>query len=475
MDTKKLRAEIVVTNVLERIQAENRAWQADGKDAWSALRSLGGGNLPRGDEVVIARNLHSEYPTLKKALKSQATSVGKFCTDCGLGTDGGYTKELHRMMLPPATSPEKVHLRRNASKYRNLLKGISRVYGVSVSSLANRLMVGMSLHPANAVVRDKVERVQAMLQGIVDGIDDEFGMFALFKETAELKAKHAESGGSCRWPHMEADEREWVYMPGNWLAAKGLNEMFPNGYSNPFSDTEKNALASTAKNAERAAAMDTSRAYWQEPVTNNLDPITIWRGGPALCGCVMSDDFFYVPHVYLGYGGGVLDAADDETTSQAPSELCGRALEIFKRYGSAPCESWDAVAQKPIGPLSSMEDYLAHYHAWLIIYPSPDNTKLMPMLLVPIEECGPILIPLDSIALSWLRNAFWVGPEGQTKTFFDRIKSLIGAKPSEAKTILEGLKLTAPWFRSNPFMKMKEEDERDSEYARALCLSMTVK
>ncbi|WP_324733395.1 hypothetical protein [Pseudomonas paeninsulae] len=142
MDTKERRAEIVVTNVLDRIQAENRAWQADGKDAWSALRSLGSGNLPRGDELVIARNLHSEYPTLKKALKAQATSLGKFCTDCGLGGEGGYTKELHRMMLPPATSPEKVRLRLNANKYRavagaecNTVIELKRAHHVASSSL----------------------------------------------------------------------------------------------------------------------------------------------------------------------------------------------------------------------------------------------------------------------------------------------------------------------------------------------------
>lgn len=50
---------------LMRVQDESRQWEADGKDAWSALKRLGAKDLPRGDEVILARNLYREFPHLK--------------------------------------------------------------------------------------------------------------------------------------------------------------------------------------------------------------------------------------------------------------------------------------------------------------------------------------------------------------------------------------------------------------------------
>lgn len=117
---------------------------------------------------------------------------------------------------------------------------------------------------------------------------------------------------------------------------------------------------------------------------------------------------------------------------------------------------------------------MAHYHAWLVVYPSPDNTTLMPMLLVPVEECGPILIPLDAIALKALSHAYWVSPDGQTSTFLDRIKSLIGYQPGQPRLILESLRRTAPWLSRNPFMKIKAEKEQNQEYMRRFCMALAV-
>lgn len=113
-----------------------------------------------------------------------------------------------------------------------------------------------------------------------------------------------------------------------------------------------------------------------------------------------------------------------------------------------------------------MDDAMARYHAWLIAYPSPDNSCLMPMLLVPVEECGPVLIPLDVVTLAALRDAFWVAPDGEVEEFLVRIKRLIGYLPGQPKVILEGLRRTAPWLKRNPFMKMKEERAREREYVR---------
>lgn len=460
--------------ILTRVQNESRKWEADGKDAWSALKRLGAKDLPRGDEVILARNLYREFSHLKQELKKQGTKLGSFCEEAGLGSAGNYSKELHRMMLAPDAQPEKVRVRRSASKYRWLLEAMARVFRMSCSTLAHQLMSGTSLHPANAEVREETEEVQGMLQGLVNTVDKEFSLFALFMETAALKSKHAAEGGSCRWPQREAEWRARVFeLPGE-QSADILREFFVDDQSPsavPQRTSEQLRDADVARRAaEREVAMDPARAYWEKPVSKRDSAYEVWLCGPTPSGCYMDDDFFHVPHVYLGYGAGVLNPIDPtlgyrEYATQL-ERLKDDALSVFEQYGPAPDDDWDEVAQKPRGQTSSMDQAMAHYHAWLIAYPSPDNSCLLPMLLIPVEECGPVLIPLDVVTLAALRDTHWVAPNGQIEKFLVRIKRLIGYLPGQPKVILEGFRRTAPWLKKNPFMKMKEEMEREREYVR---------
>lgn len=469
MERTQRSAEEVVAEVLERIQEESKVWEAEGKDAWSALCRLGNTKLPKGDEVILARSLHAEYPRLKTMLKAKHIYLGDFCSDANLGHKDTYSKELHRMMLPPGATPEKIGLRRSANKYRDLLEAMASTYGVSPSSLASHLMLGMSIHPANADERSQLGLVQALLQGIIDRVDQEYGLFRTFMETAELKAKHAQEGGSCRWPHWDASSRFENFLPTDVAAMKSLLALGLDPAVD-YSDTELQAAESTARKAELVSAMDRSRAYWESPPSRKDKSLYSWLCNSA-CGSYMADEFFYVPHVYIGYGEGICNSpAGDPNTQefkQAIAQLCEQALATFKTYGLQPADEWNEETQQPFGQLSSMTDAMAHYHAWLIAYPSPDNLRLMPMLLLPVEEGGPILIPLDIITLSWLKKTYWVGPEGKTKPFFDRIQDLIGCQEHSPKVILEGLRRTAPWLQKNPFMKLKKAEKADQEYIRA--------
>ena len=468
-----------VQTILLRVQEESRKWEADGKDAWSALKRLGAKDLPRGDEVILARSLYREFPRLKSELKRQGIKLGRFCEDAGLGAAGNYSKELHRMMLAPDAQSARVRVRRSASKYRWLLEAMARVFNVSCSALAHQLMSGMSLHPANAEVREEAEEVQGMLQGLVNRVDQEFGLFSLFMETAALKAKHAAEGGSCRWPQFEAELRASAFEPpAASLSEDQIQENLERYFSHepvPWETPrrtfeEERAADVMARAAEREAAMDPTRAYWQEAVTKRSSAHGVWLYGPTPSGCMMDDEFFYVPHVYLGYGEGVINPIDSTLGygehAVAVEKLRDDSLLAFEKYGPAPDDDWDEVAQRPRGQTSSMDDAMARYHAWLIAYPSPDNSCLMPMLLVPVEECGPVLIPLDVVTLAALRDAFWVAPDGEVEEFLVRIKRLIGYLPGQPKVILEGLRRTAPWLKRNPFMKMKEERAREREYVR---------
>ena len=478
-ETPNSSARNAAQTILLRIQDESRKWEADGKDAWSALKRLGAKDLPRGDEIILARNLYREFQRLKRELKSQGTKLGSFCERAGLGSSGNYSKELHRMMLAPDAQPEKVRVRRNASKYRWLLEAMAQIFKVSCSTLAHQVMSGMSLHPTNAEVRDEAEEVQGMLQGLVNAVDKEFGLFAVFMETAALKAKHAADGGSCRWPHWEAGLRASAFEPlGPSLSDVQIKENLDrilSGESMPWHSPEptleeKRANSAVARAAEREAAMNPSRAYWAEAVSKRDSAHDVWLYGPTPSGCCIDDDFFHVPHAYLGYGAGILKPADPNLGygDQAIEieKLRDETLRLFEQYGSVPDDDWDEVARKPTGQTSSMDDAIARYHAWLVAYPSPDNSCLMPMLLVPVEECGPILIPLDVVTLAALRDVYWVAPDGQVEKFLVRIKRLIGYLPGQSKAILQSFRRTAPWLKENPFMKMKAEKEREWEHVR---------
>lgn len=450
-------------NFLKRLQDESRAWELDGKDAWSALLRLGSKPLPPGDEVVLGKRLHAELPRLKSELKKQGVGLGDFCLRAGLGVEGQYSKELHRMILPPDRDPAEVRLRRSAMKYRRLLSEMARVLNQSRSALANRLMLGTSLHPATAVIRDEVDQIQSMLQTVVDAVDAEFRLFQTFMETAALKAEHAGAGGGCRWPQYEAEYRAWQFAPADQDEGNAID----------LEHWQEPIASVSAFAAEREAAMDISRAFWQEAPTKRNKSYESWTWGPTSSGCLQDDEFFYVPHAYLGYGDGLCNMVDSKLTpierDSAVAGLRESALRDFEKYGPAPVDGWDEVTQKPSGQTSSMGDAHANYHAWLVAYPSPDNTRLMPMLLMPVEECGPILVPLDAVTLLGLRNAYWVGTDGQTSTFLERIKSLIGYQPGHPAAILEGLRRTAPWLRYNPFMKMTRQKSTEMELMQEFC------
>lgn len=472
-----------MTVVSELFQAEKNKWEAQGRDAWSRLEQLGSNNLPRGDEVALARKLHEEFPRLKQQLKERGVGLGDLCLSAGLGTDGDYSKELHRMMLPPDKDAAKVRLRRSASKYRSLIAAMAKASGQSSSSLANRLMVGTSLHPATAGVRDEIEMVQAALQATVDTVDEEFGLLRTFLETAELKAKYALEGSKCRWPHYDADYRVGYVSP--------IGEELSNGRYGIAFDDDGNVVVNepdeesqqliredenAASQAELDLTLDTSRAYWERKLDED-GGVDQFLQGPTPSGCIQDDEFFYVPHAYLGHGEGVWSQIDEKLApaakDRAIADLRERVLKDFTQYGERPADGWDEQAKKPLGQTSSLPNAGANYHAWLVAYPAPDNTRLMPMLYIAVEECGPALVPLDVVTLSSLRQTYWIGPAGEVATFFERIKNLIGLRPGEPQAILDGLRATAPWLRWNPFMKMEVKRTEDLALLQKFCGDLT--
>ena len=105
MESSELKISEYAQSIIQEGLATSRLWQKQGEDAWSALKKLGQHNLPDGDEIILAKNIYSEYAALKECLKEKGIKRGEFCEKI---VTVGSSKELDRMMLAPGPSSFRV-------------------------------------------------------------------------------------------------------------------------------------------------------------------------------------------------------------------------------------------------------------------------------------------------------------------------------------------------------------------------------
>lgn len=420
--------------LVEKIQSESRLWQAEGRDAWTALKRLGSGNLPEGDEIVIARRLYQEMEALKIRLKSAKIGLGELCVRAGIGNEGDYSKELYRMTLAPNREPSKIGLRKSAAKYRQLIAAIGQVTKESTSSLASRLLFGTTLHPADVKDWTEIEQVQVALQTIVDVVDKEFRLYEKYMETAQLKASQLAERATCFWPHWGIDRSDY--------------EEGCDGDQEFASDMRRRA--------------DSRSAYWPNPANATL-PNCFWTTGQG-SDCRQDSEFFFIPHAYIG---SVEFTHLPKTDVKALDLLASSIRERDEQCGWEPKDDWDEHEQRPIGQTTSSWDW--QWHGWIVIYPTPDHQRLMPMFYIPCEEGGAFLLPLDARNLRALQdNYYWVG-RTEVSTVYERIKSLIGHLPGTHPSLLEGLRKTAPWFDKNPLFKSRDRKQCEQILLQEFC------
>lgn len=428
---------------LAHIKEASKLWEREDRGVLSALKKLGGHPLPGDDALIVARNVHTEFPRLKAALKAQSRTLGEFCEAAKLSSGVDYSRELHRLMLAPGADPAVVRPRKSADKYLRLIEAMAKALGVSASALAEQMLRGTTLHRADDGDRSEVEMIQATLQRLVDKVDQEFGLHQTYLETAQAKARHAASGGDCRWPQHSGTYRR---------------DFFSDLADDPESATQ-----------ELAVAMDIRRAYWESPITKRFQTFEQFTYGPTPSGCLQDDSFFYVPHCHLGTGAGLNAPLPVNATPQQiqRTQTAVREQTAYDlQFGRAPKDEWDDVNECPVGQTSSMPHTAAHYHAWLIIYPSPDHSGVMPMIYMAVEECGPAIVPLDAVALSAMRRMYWVEDDQTISTWLDHIKRLL--LKDGASGMLGNLRRTAAWLAHNPLLKMERQQSNDMAALQAL-------
>jgi len=446
---------------IKRLEESNQARETEGHDAFNSLRRLKGEKLAQGDETIIARHLYDELPALKRHLRAKGMGIGEFCSRYNITDASESSKEIHRLTLPPDKDPNAVRLRRAAGKYRLLIEAISKVTNESASSLADRVLMGTSLHPAIQLGSlSEAEKLQTALQRIVDKIDGEFGLYAKFMETAKMKSEHIASGGKEHWPLCEP------FSPFDQFVRETV--------SIPIEETDI-----TMFEQEMADAADTRFAFWRRD-TQRAELMPNGFPNVVLYNSVLQDSsFFYVPHTPLG----VIEFANlPERKQSVPAyELAvQKNLEhwrsvypayeaTFVAHEYSIQDEWDTATKRPIGQLDYSDgSSRGTDFAWLIIYPTQDGSRLMPMLYIAYQEGGPYILPLDARNLEIFRDALWLN-ETEHMSGFDRIKKLLGYLPGTPTAIEDGLRRTAPWFDHNPIFKMKQQRSDDLQMLDAFC------
>lgn len=447
-------ADADTATIKSRLLQSQAQGEADGRDALSNLKRLRGGKLADGDEVIIARRLHDEMQRLKQHLRARGTLLRDFCSVTGIDTSGS-SKELHRLTLAPSQDPASVRLRKSADKYHSLICAISQYGNRSLNQLADDVLRGTRLHPAEHLTSmSETEKVAQALQSTVDKVDRELGLFEKFMLTAEMKARAITNGAKDFWPLWD-----WDYEDRNTRSAFLLRA------SNP------------------------RNAYWGKPDDPGSDYLRYAEDGfpvHQFNGIMQDSEFFYVPHAPIG----VIEFANIPRRPQhiqdlpeyeervraviathwlARNEESGQTL--LERYGTV-ADEWDEAAQRPVGQLSHANGVaVGSEHGWLIMYPERDHSKLAPMLYIAHEEGGPYVLPLNARNLEILREAVWVSPS-ECKSAFDRIKDLLGYHREDERFIEQRLRHTAPWFDHNPILKAERQKAADLAALDSFCTTL---
>lgn len=311
------------------------------------------------------------------------------------------------------------------------------------------------------------EKVQTALQRIVDRIDDEFGLYAKFMEIAKLKANHITNGGTEHWPLWDVS-REWL-----------SEEEFEREIADA-TDTRFAFWKRPTPPVRYTCEIDQNGEYvLSEPIaTDNDDIQTDWPMSYD-SGVRQDSAFFYVPHAPLGVIAYVdLPRRDNSPAkyAQAVQKHLERMRSIDEHTGKpwvaleySVSDEWDSANCRPHGQIELEPTYSRGTNfAWLVIYPSRDGSRLMPMLYLSHEEGGAYLLPLDVRTLEIFRDAIWLN-ETEHMSVFDRIKELLGYRPNTPRAIENDFRHTAPWLNHNPFFKIKQQHADDLQLLDVFC------
>lgn len=427
----------LAATAMERMQRSPFDRLSDGNDAWSQLKAAarsgnkrGARNLDDNDFSTIASRAWAIYQQLKPTIMRKYTLTG--FTQRAFGAHHTSSKELSVVMLPPGESAGKRGIRKDIRSYYLLIKAMAEVSGQNPLQLADTILRGTKLHPMaqiDAGTMSTLETMRAMLQTIVDKVDEQFGLLSIYQQTAAAKTEAIQAGSRINWPLRDLEL--------------------------PDSDS-KDEMQSFRE--EREAASDPQKAFWRIGDYFGVPgPFAYLYVGDI--SVVRNDSFFYIPHALLGHLliWDLPDRRDDPVEFDLALEKEIAAVRSKQHYidpDLEPRDEWDPAINCPKGQTDPIEANALQYNFWIVAYPDPAGQKLLPCLYMPSAEEGtPYLIPIGIETLSMLQRTYWIS-RTECKPAFDRLVELLTEQNEDGENlILAGIRRTAPWLQFNPVLK----------------------
>jgi len=432
-------------------------WRAgDGRSAWSELKRAAYGDqkgrdprkLSLDDRTILAQRMHGYLAEVAPLLTVRGISRGELCRRagfCGRHPDDKSpddAKELYRLTLPLDADARERGIRSSALKYLRLIEVLAETLDISVERLAERLLRRTSVHPLSKTDDEwaDLEKVQSLLQRIVNELDEEFGLFNLYRRTAELKCSWINEGStSLCWPLWNVHDSP-LYTPPSPEEIEDYR-------------------------AKRSAAADRSQAYYRR---NQYFHRRRTEGEWWLYGfenyALQDDEFFFVPHAPLGH---VLmwDLPDRRADCVAYELAVNHQVQDIRsnpHWLALPTDDWDPEKACPIGQTEGKTgNPMFQYHFWLLAYPDPEEKRLVPTLYQPGEEGGAYLLPLNMEGIEMLSDAVWVSPTEHCRVV-DRLRDLLEPGDDGLNPIKRNMQRTAKWLADNPILKLQHEREKRS-------------
>lgn len=421
--------------VMERMQRSPFDRLSEGNDAWSQLKAAsrsgrkdGGRNLDAHDFSTIASQAWTVFQQLKPAITKKYSLTG--FTQRAFGSQHVSSKELSVVMLPPGKSDRGI--RKSIRTYYNLIKTMADVTGENASRLADTVLRGTKLHPLSQIdagTMSTLEKIHAMLQAVVDKVDEEFGLLRIYQQTAALKSEGIQAGRRLNWPLRDLELPD----PGSEYSVQSYRE-------------------------QREAAADPQQAFWRidadRALASSADYVNMGE-----VDFVRTDPFFYVPHALMGFL--LIWCPPDRNRDPAAFDLA-LAKEIAAVREKLhdidtdlmPRDEWDPVTSSPQGQTDPEEMNSTQYANWILAYPDPTGQKLVPCLYMPnAQEGPPYLVPIGIHTLSMLQSAYWISSADCRPALEHLIELLTETNEDGENAILAGLRRTATWLQFNPILK----------------------
>jgi len=182
------------------------------EESHQALKNLGSNaKLDEKDRCTIARRLYREVEKLLRV--TPGLKKYEICKKAGFLKGYNTSQMLAYLTLPPDVDPEERRLQTRSAPYRRLIKALSELSGVPLLRLADEMTIGTHLHPLfdytgdGADDPDSPEVLLATLQEASDRIDRKFGVFELFRQTADIKVNRMKRGAKVFWPFCRPDRQ----------------------------------------------------------------------------------------------------------------------------------------------------------------------------------------------------------------------------------------------------------------------------